>query len=86
MQNTLIEQGLSLTLFGMGTVFTFLTLMVFATTLMSRLVAKYAPEPEEPEVQSMPSSDKQAIGAAIGSVDNKTLMIIKKAISAHRQR
>ena len=85
MQNTLIEQGLSLTLFGMGTVFTFLTLMVFATTLMSRLVAKYAPEPEEPEVQSMPSSDKQAIGA-IGSVDNKTLMIIKKAISAHRQR
>jgi len=85
MQNTLIEQGLSLTLFGMGTVFTFLTLMVFATTLMSRLVAKYAPEPEEPEVQSKAGSDKQAIGP-VGSVDNKTLMIIKKAISAHRQR
>ena len=31
---------------GMGTVFVFLTLLVAATNIMSRLVARYLPEPE----------------------------------------
>lgn len=81
MQNTLIEQGLSLTLFGMGTVFTFLILMVFATTMMSRLVAKYAPQGNEAE-----TSVTIANTTGQNAVDPKTLSIIKKAIDAHRQR
>lgn len=40
MQNELINQGLTLMLAGMGTVFVFLTVLVIAMTLMSRLVAK----------------------------------------------
>jgi len=79
MQSTLIDQGLSLTLFGVGTVFTFLTMMVFATSLMSRLVTKYAPKTDD---TALPES----ASANVASVDTKTLTIIKKAIAAHRQR
>lgn len=81
MQSTLIEQGLSLTLFGIGTVFTFLTLMVFATLLMSRLVIKYAPKADEPDTPVAITDSPKT-----GPVDAKTLTIIKKAIAAHRQR
>lgn len=34
----LVAQGFELALFGMGTVFVFLTLLIFATRLMSALV------------------------------------------------
>lgn len=37
-------QGIELMLAGMGTVFVFLTLLVVATTLMSRLVQRFAPD------------------------------------------
>ncbi len=37
-------QGLELMLAGMGTVFVFLTLLVAATTLMSSLVQRFAPD------------------------------------------
>ena len=46
MQNTLINEGLTLMLAGMGTVFVFLTALVIAMTLMARLVGK-APVPAE---------------------------------------
>ena len=43
----MIEQGLELVLFGMGTVFVFLTMLVFVTGLMSTLVLKFsAPIPQ----------------------------------------
>ena len=43
MANGLINEGLTLMLVGMGTVFVFLTLLVAATTLMSRLVTRFQP-------------------------------------------
>ena len=43
----LVFAGLELMLIGMGTVFTFLTLLVFFSTMMSRLVDQIAP-PEDP--------------------------------------
>ena len=43
MANSLINEGLTLMLVGMGTVFVFLTILVAATTLMSRLVARFQP-------------------------------------------
>ena len=43
----LVFAGLELMLIGMGTVFTFLTLLVFFSTMMSRLVHQIAP-PEDP--------------------------------------
>jgi oxaloacetate decarboxylase gamma subunit len=45
-QNELINEGLTLMLAGMGTVFVFLTVLVIAMTLMSRLVARFQPTRE----------------------------------------
>ncbi len=46
MQNELISQGVTLMLAGMGTVFAFLTLLVIAMTLMSRLVMRFQAAPD----------------------------------------
>ena len=43
MESDLIGQGLELMLAGMGTVFLFLTLLVLATALMSRVVLRLQP-------------------------------------------
>lgn len=40
MEDTLFNQGLTLMLAGMGTVFTFLTTLVIAMTLMSRTLMR----------------------------------------------
>jgi len=42
----LLEQGLELMIAGMGTVFVFLTVLVFATTSMSALVRRFGPVPD----------------------------------------
>ena len=39
--SSLLNEGLTLMLFGVGFVFVFLTLLVFVTKLMSQLVTKY---------------------------------------------
>ena len=67
-ETTLIDQGLNLMLYGMGTVFVFLTVLVGATVLMSSLVNRIAPAAEEiPEIdQSQPSPQiRSAIAKAI---------------------
>jgi oxaloacetate decarboxylase gamma subunit len=46
MHNELINQGLTLMLAGMGTVFVFLTMLVMVMTLMSRLVLRFQPAPD----------------------------------------
>jgi len=45
MNSGLLANGIMLMLVGMGTVFVFLTLLVLATTLMSRLVMTFHPQP-----------------------------------------
>jgi len=70
-------------LFGMGTVFIFLTILVFATWLMSTLVHKFAPEaPAEPKANNVPAANT---GVA-NTPSPQILDAIKQAISAHRQR
>ena len=58
MKTTMIEQGTTLMLYGMGTVFTFLTLLVFATTLMSYLVSRFQRQTDVDEL-SPPSNSGQ---------------------------
>ena len=62
MQPTLLEQGLTLMLVGMGTVFVFLTVLVGAMSLMAVFVRRLTPE-----VSDGSASDEQiaAITAAI---------------------
>ena len=45
MQPSLLEQGLTLMLVGMGTVFVFLTLLVSGMSLMAILVRRLSPAP-----------------------------------------
>lgn len=75
----LITEGFSLMLMGMGTVFVFLTILVFVTTFMSTLVQKYFPETE---VEALPSTVSPA-----GGHSNQTLLaVISAAIHAHRTK
>ena len=43
MQGSIVNQGVELMLFGMGTVLVFLTLLVFAIALMSWVLQRYFP-------------------------------------------
>jgi len=82
MQDTLIDQGINLMLFGMGTVFIFLTILVFATTLMSKVVNRLTPE-QQAEPNAAPLS---AVTTDNQSVNPKIVSAIEKAIAQHRQR
>ncbi|MFT4822257.1 MAG: oxaloacetate decarboxylase gamma subunit [Halioglobus sp.] len=44
MDGDIVEQGLELMLFGMGTVVVFLTLLIIVTTAMSWFLGRYLPE------------------------------------------
>lgn len=75
----LVTQGLELMIFGMGTVFVFLTMLVFVTGFMSKLVIKYAPEPE-------PVPAKPARKAPAQGVDPQLLKVLSAAVKEHRAR
>jgi oxaloacetate decarboxylase (Na+ extruding) subunit gamma len=77
MDNNLLSDAITLTMFGMGFVFVFLALMVVVTSLMSKLVKKIQPS--------------ISVSASIGSessfeIDEKTRAIIEAAIKMHIQR
>lgn len=71
----LISEGLNLMLLGMGTVFVFLTILVFVTTLMSSLVQKYA---------TIEPTKEKPTGAAID--EQRLIAVISAAIHAHRSK
>ena len=71
----LVSQGFELAIFGMGTVFVFLTLLILATHCMSLLVQKF--EPEAP---------KQAV-VTVAQVDDRNLLtVISAAIAQHKNK
>ncbi len=82
MTSSLIEQGFNLMLFGMGTVFIFLTVLIFATGFMSKIISRYFPE------QIVQTAPKKKKSAALGSssVAPATLKVIQAAIDKHRNR
>lgn len=69
-ETSLVQEGLSLMAFGMGFVFVFLTLLVIATTLMSRLVMRFAPAPAKtapPHPTAPPARADDELMAVIGA-------------------
>jgi oxaloacetate decarboxylase gamma subunit len=68
----LVSEGLNLALYGMGTVFVFLTLLVLATMLMSWLVAHW----ETAAVVALPAD----------SAGTRKMAAITAAIHQHRNR
>ena len=68
MQPTLLDQGLTLMLVGMGTVFVFLTLLVAGMSLMATIVKRFLPTP----VEAGPSDEEIAVITAAISQHRKT--------------
>jgi oxaloacetate decarboxylase gamma subunit len=67
MQATLIDQGVTLMLVGMGTVFVFLTTLVATMTIMARVIQRLAPVAED----GVSEAEVAAITAAIERHRNK---------------
>lgn len=88
--SNLMNEGLTLMLFGMGFVFVFLTLLVIVTSLMSLLITKY-----EKSVGALPEDGVPSPTAVIpthGSLahsetENRTLIsILTAAVHKYRSR
>ena len=80
MQETLITQGVDLMLFGMGTVFVFLTALVGITLLMSYIVNNWFSEDSDLEMDGRISLGLPA------KVDPKIVQAIQVALDQHRGR
>ena len=63
----LLLQGLNLALYGMGTVFVFLTMLVGVTSLMS-LLLKAAPAAPSSVTPAAPAADPQLLAAVTAVV------------------
>jgi oxaloacetate decarboxylase gamma subunit len=68
----LVSEGLNLALYGMGTVFVFLTLLVLATMMMSWLVA--------------PKETAAVVALPIDLAGDRKIAAITAAIHQHRNR
>lgn len=73
MESVLVK-GFELAIFGMGTVFVFLTLLVMATSLMSRLILAF--EPEDLPQQGPKSADQLT--------DSRFIAVITAAVEQFR--
>ncbi|PWQ96493.1 OadG family protein [Leucothrix pacifica] len=82
MESSLIAQGFDLMLFGMGTVFVFLTLLIFATTAMSKAILRWFPE----KVVEAPAPRKKPAAVSGSAIAPATLNILQAAIDKHRKR
>ncbi|WP_439861826.1 OadG family protein [Pseudomonas sp. MBLB4136] len=79
--NQLLLEGVELMLFGMGSVFIFLVLLIFAIRLMARLLERFA-APAPQRVATAPAPVK----AALHEPEPDVLAAIQAAIHQHRAR
>ncbi len=76
--DNLLSEGLNLMVFGMGFVVVFLTLLVFATTGMSKVVGKFFPEaPAQPAA-------KKAVPAAAANNNDELVAVMTAAVHKYR--
>lgn len=68
METSLLDQGITLMLVGMGTVFVFLTTLVIAMSMMSAIAMRFTPA----KVEEASDEEIAAITAAITQHRNKT--------------
>lgn len=80
--SNLLWEGLNLMAIGMGAVFVFLILLIFATNLMSSVINRFFPEPELPVPAPINNTGDQP--AAVEQT--QLLAVITAAIYKHRAR
>ena len=78
----LMSEGFNLMVFGMGFVFVFLTLLVFATNGMSAVLSKIAPDPEPKAKRKAPA----AAPAAAANNNDELVAVMTAAVHQHRSR
>lgn len=78
MQSDILNESLQLLIYGMGTVFIFLYVLVLATSGMSWVVARFAPEPEPLKPAKRPSQPSRAVHPDV-------LKAIGLAVQEHRR-
>ncbi|MGI0119988.1 OadG family protein [Zooshikella sp. RANM57] len=76
----LMTEGLYLMLLGMGFVFVFLTLLVYATELMSIIVQKYFPE------KLIPTKLAKTGPVPAETEDTQLIAVISAAIQQYRKK
>ena len=77
MQSSLVQQGVELMLFGMGTVFVFLACLVLVTALMSALLQRFIPIKEAQPVLAVNAPVQQ---------DEQLIAVISAAVHKYRSR
>ncbi|WP_394181207.1 OadG family protein [Marinomonas posidonica] len=80
--NELISEGVGLMVLGMGFVFVFLVVLIFATGYMSSIINKFFPEVVPVANPSTPASDSVTSAA----VDPQIAAAITAAIHQHRNK
>ncbi len=75
METNLILEGFKFMGLGMGTVFAFLVVMIIAMNIMSKLLHRFFPEPQE---KTTPEAD-------IKEDNSKVIAAISAAITYHRE-
>ncbi len=78
-QTDLIAEAINLTLFGMGFVFLFLTLLVFVTKTMSIIIQKM--NKQSPQDDETHHDDNLSLK---DELDEETKFVIEQAIKMHR--
>lgn len=79
-EHDLMQQGMDLLLFGMGTVFVFLSLLVLSTSLMSSFINQFFPEAAK-EIQVAVKTSRKT-----DEIKPHILKAIKLAIAEHRAK
>ena len=79
MQDNLLEQGVELMLYGMGTVFVFLAVLIVAMTIMSSLMQRYV----KPVPAAVPPSAQRKTAT---NNDEQLIAVISAAIHKYRSR
>ena len=82
----LLDQGLTLAAYGMGTVFIFLSLLVGATAVMSKSVNQFLNQSVENRTPVVPMTKSQPLSRETdAAVSPEILTAITGAITAHRR-
>jgi oxaloacetate decarboxylase gamma subunit len=81
--NELIRDGLNLVVLGMGAVFIFLGLLVAVTTIMSKLVSRWAADPAPITKPALPANPQASDST---DTDKRLLAVIAAALHQHRSR